>query len=583
MTPGAFRRLRVGGGGDGGDGGWACARVPSELEVGGGREPGDIEEHPSEDALPNSAAEGRLPVLMRREDFKDKERRAGIFQVCQFNLVSMLNAGLACLPFAFSGVGWVLGFSLLFLLWAGHCFTGALLGRCRNIYPGAVSLADLAAYTYGPRAMLATFGLVTTALVFTLAEYVVVMGYSLQIAFVMIERPSLDLAGDTSPFRCAVIYLVFASVLLVPLAQFRTLFPSSILFSTSNVLLVVTLGVWGVSIIREGKMDVMNKGTVWPAISVPHKIGANHFTHVDVQNLSPVFGQALNLLQSVALMSFALSFQIVTLEIIAEMRKPGADYPKSLSISAALQLAGALYVTAIGYWHAGNDSPTFFLAQLLTGPPWAGVVCGICFALSVLVAGALKTTILLRSLQLFIHPQNVDRPSWWARAEWFGLSLAVIAAVFVIAIAMPFYEVLASFIGAACMPAVAFILPSVFYVKTMRKSGRKVHRAEWAAIVVVNVTAIILMTVGVVHTLMQLVMQWERWIESDFRTSGVLKCMTPRQFLFQFTDGQYENVIQTLTQLEALQPEAVEPAGGASGGTSPVFGPPSDSPLGVPG
>merc|ERR1719321_2489339 len=108
----------------------------------------------------------------------------------------MLNSGLACLPFAFSGVGWVLGFSFLFLLWAGHCFTGALLGRCRNIYPGAVSLADLAAYAYGTRAMLATFALVSTAMLFTLAEYVVVMGYSLQIAYVMIVTP----CGGTQRF-----------------------------------------------------------------------------------------------------------------------------------------------------------------------------------------------------------------------------------------------------------------------------------------------------------------------------------------------------------------------------------------------
>jgi amino acid permease len=494
----------------------------------------------------------------------------------------MLNAGLACLPFAFSGVGWVLGFSFLFLLWALHCFTGVLLGRCRNIYPGAVSLADLAAYAYGPRAMLATFTVVTTAMVFILAEYVVVMGYSLQIAFVMIERPGLELGG-TAPFRCAIIYLVFASVFLVPLAQFRTLFPSSMLFCTSNVLLVVTLGVWGVSIITGGQMDVVDESTVWPALAVPHRIGAERYTHVAKGNLPPVLGQTLNLLQSVALMSFALSFQIVTLEIIAEMRKPGADYPRSLSISAALQLAGALYVTAIGYWQSGNDSPTFFLAQLLTGPAWAGVVCGICFALSVLIAAALKTTILLRSLQLFIRPQSVDQPSWRARAEWFGLSMAVIAAVFAISIAMPFYEVLASFIGAACMPAVDFILPSLFYVKAMRNSGRKVHRAEWAAIVVVNAVAFILMTVGVVHTLTQLIAHWERWMGSEFRKQGVLKCMTPKQFLFQFTNGQYESVILARTQLEALRPEAVGPAGAASGESLPIFGPSSDSPLGVPG
>ena len=561
--------------------------MPSELEVGGGREPGDLEEHPSEEALSYSAAQGRLPVLMRREDFKDKERRAGVFQVCHFNLVSMLNAGLASLPFAFSWTGWVLGFSILILLWAGHFFTGALLGRCRNIYPGAVSLADLAAYAYGPRAMLATFALVTTAMVFVLAEYVVVLGYSLQIAYVMIVTPCGGIQSFT--FNCAIIYLVFASALLLPLAQIRTLFPSSPLFFVSNVLLAVTLGVWGGTIVWGGQLEkIRNKGTVWPAVAVQSPIGADHLTAFSAE-LPPVVGEALNLLQSVALMSFALSFQIVTLEIIAEMRKPGADYPKSLSISAALQLAGALYVTAIGYWQAGNDSPTFFLAQLLPGPQWAGIVCGICFALSVLVAGMLKTTILLRSIQLFIRPQSVDRPTWRARAEWFGLSLVLIAAVFAIAIAIPFYEVLASFIGAACMPAVAFVLPSVFYVRTMRKSGRKVPRAEWAAIAVVNAVAFILMTAGVAHTIMNLVVKWNTWIESEFRTEGVLKCMTPRQFLFQFTDGDFEDALIAkegrgwLCPRDSLLPEPAEPAGAASGGASPTFGLPSDSPLGVPG
>jgi len=93
----------------------------------------------------------------------------------------------------------------------------------------------------------------------------------------------------------------------------------------------------------------------------------------------------------------------------------------------------------------------------------------------------------------------------------------------------------------------------------------------------------------VAHTIMNLVVKWNTWIESEFRTEGVLKCMTPRQFLFQFTDGDFEGVLLAkegrgwLCPRDSLPPEPAEPAGAASGGASPTFGLPSDSPLGVPG
>ena len=39
--------------------------------------------------------------------------------------------------------GWILGVLVLVLLWPLNLFTAHLLWRCRNVFPGAISIADL--------------------------------------------------------------------------------------------------------------------------------------------------------------------------------------------------------------------------------------------------------------------------------------------------------------------------------------------------------------------------------------------------------------------------------------------------------
>ena len=50
-----------------------------------------------------------------------------------------------------------------------------------------------------------------------------------------------------------------------------------------------------------------------------------------------------------------------------------------------MQLLAAVYVSAIGYWHAGNDSPSFFLAQLVSRPSWVTVTVSLLYAIHVLI------------------------------------------------------------------------------------------------------------------------------------------------------------------------------------------------------
>ena len=127
--------------------------------------------------------------------------------------------------------------------------------------------------------------------------------------------------------------------------------------------------------------------------------------------------------------------------------------------------------------------------------------------------------------------------------EWSALSIAVVLLVFGIAVAVPFYEVLAAFIGAACMPPVTFTLPTIFYVIAMRKSGRRVPMAEWAAIVLLNLVAAVLMTAGVVHVFIDLVEHWQLWARSEFRGNAIMKCLDGRAFMFQFTDAPFEDTV----------------------------------------
>ena len=70
--------------------------------------------------------------------------------------------------------GWILGILLLAGLWPINMFVGHLLWRCRNVFPGAISVGDLVYYmTKSSWAMYITFFFVNLTILLTLANLMV--------------------------------------------------------------------------------------------------------------------------------------------------------------------------------------------------------------------------------------------------------------------------------------------------------------------------------------------------------------------------------------------------------------------------
>ena len=111
--------------------------------------------------------------------------------------------------------GWILGMFILIFLWPLNLYTAHLLWRCRNVFPGAISIGDLVYYlTRSPVAMYVTVFFVNVTILLTLASQIETS--SANIYWFFSDNPMLD--GE-----CYVIFLVGVCAVLFPLTQLRYL------------------------------------------------------------------------------------------------------------------------------------------------------------------------------------------------------------------------------------------------------------------------------------------------------------------------------------------------------------------------
>ena len=270
-----------------------------------------------------------------REKNKMPPKRTTWWQVTLYIINDVIGAFLILYSSVILGMyGWVLGLLILILMWPLNLYTAHLLWRCRNAFPGAISIGDLVFYvTRSSVAMYFTFAFVNATILLTLASQIDSAAANIYWFF------SSEEGGYSG--KCFAAFLAGAVGLLIPLTQLRYL-SSLTLINVINItcmLVFVCISVYMVCTNGRYEDAVTRVGPNTEAIKAS----------VDVDSLD---GQAAPLL-GIDIIVTGMYYQLIILEIIAEMRHT-KEFPKANYWSSPVILFVAISCAITQYYFQGE-------------------------------------------------------------------------------------------------------------------------------------------------------------------------------------------------------------------------------------
>ena len=159
-------------------------------------------------------------------------RRASWWQVTLYIINDVIGAWLLFYSALILRVyGWILGVGLLLILWPLNLYTAHLLWRCRNAFPGAISIGDLVFYlSRSTIAMYVTFFFVNATILLTLASQIETTAINLYWIF------SADVSANNG--QCYIVFTACVAGAIIPLTQIRYL-SSLTLINIINIVCVL--------------------------------------------------------------------------------------------------------------------------------------------------------------------------------------------------------------------------------------------------------------------------------------------------------------------------------------------------------
>jgi len=412
-----------------------------------------------------------------REKNKMPPKRTTWWQVTLYIINDVIGAFLILYSSVILGMyGWVLGLLILILMWPLNLYTAHLLWRCRNIFPGAISIGDLVFYvTRSSVAMYITFAFVNATILLTLASQIDSAAANIYWFF------SSEEGGYSG--KCFAAFLAGAVGLLIPLTQLRYL-SSLTLINVINItcmLVFVCISVYMVCTNGRYEDAVTRVGPNTEAIKAS----------VDVDSLD---GQAAPLL-GIDIIVTGMYYQLIILEIIAEMRHT-KEFPKANYWSSPVILFVAISCAITQYYFQGeayaleSTSVQQVLTSLFdyenrgrTALAYVGVVC---FSIHMIGCCVIRSVILTRSFHLLINPAVANQQTWRTRLEWLGISVVVLGLAFTLTLFIRFLGLMSILNGLLAL-LTSIALPVVLYILCCkkRKTLGKIPKPEWAVMVLI--------------------------------------------------------------------------------------------------
>lgn len=193
---------------------------------------------------------------------------------------------------------------------------------------------------------------------------------------------------------------------------------------------------------------------------------------------------------------------------MSEMKEPD-HFPRTFVFAGSYQVGMYLLVSCVGYYTKGSSADGI-LVQYLPYGPGLRVAAALLFV-HMIVTYLVKATVVTRAIHLYLSPKRVNSQSLRAKAEWFGISTALLALSFVIGNSVPFFDELTGLIGASVVPLACWNFPIVFYVKSCMVQGIRIPRIEWPLLIFLSALGVTLVCVGTYINAEDIYLRWEEF------------------------------------------------------------------------
>jgi hypothetical protein len=420
--------------------------------------------------------------LQRAQALKMPPQRASWGQVTLYLVNDTIGAWLTLYgAVILSMYGWVAGLLILVLAWPLNLYAAHLLWRCRNVFPGAISLGDLVYYlTRSAFAMYTAFFFVNITILGTLAFQIESAAANIYWFF------SNDL---TSGGHCYVVFLAGVCLIVIPLLQLRYLHNLTFInmVNLSCLLVFVCIMVYMLSV------DGVLPGAV-------QKIGLNEKYLWDSTKLSEDTGDDSVVLFGVEMVFFGYYYQLIVLEIISEMKDP-SEFPKANYWSTPAVIFVAVTCAVSRYYFQGEEvvltdadtdeilhSIFDYGLRVRAAYEYVGMAC---FSIHMIGCCVIRGLILTRSIHLLVHPAAANKRTWKSRFEWTGISVAVMVLAWLITLGINSAGLMTLFLGFLAL-LTSIVLPIALYIQCCRrtKTIKKVPIIEWVLIAFILLLAL---------------------------------------------------------------------------------------------
>ena len=268
------------------------------------------------------------------------------------------------------------------------------------------------------------------------------------------------------------------SLILFPVAQLRTLHSLTWLNMINLVCMLCFVGIFIYFIASPGVAE-----------GAQTRIGINKKALDESIDMSGSMPRPP--LLGVDTMIAAYHYQLLILEIVAEMRNP-REFPKANYWCTPVVLFVTLSCAASRYYFEGETAVlaidrtyNVVLSVFETDVKSLSILAYfamICFTIQMLGSCLVRTIVLIRSCQLLIHPRAAHINSCKARLEWAGISLVILALAWALSLSLR-HAALASLICGTLALLTSLLLPCVLYIICTKQTGKPIPWIEWLMII----------------------------------------------------------------------------------------------------
>jgi len=443
----------------------------------------------SSDQLPSTSSEldsrsttnKSTERMVTRNMYKIPPKKCRWWQVTLYIINDVVGAWLLLYGSLMLGMyGWVLGLIILILVYPANLYTAHLLWRCRNVFPGAISIGDLVYYlSRSPLAMYFVMFIVNFTILLNLSSQIEVAASNIYWFF----SDTQDLING----KCWVAFSTMICVVLLPLTQMRYLHSLTLVNLINMICMVLFLCVSVYMLIDKGVVE----GT--ETHLGPDADAIKGFVASDSENLTgPVLG--------IELVFGAYFYQTIILEIMAEMKDP-AEFPKANYWSTPFVIAVTVTASVTQYYFQGRNEEimdisvqrvlTSLFSHSNTDRSVLAHIAVISFTLHMVGCCVVRSVIITRSVQLILNPKDSHKNSWRARLEWIGISVLVLTLAWTLTLFVNNLGMMSVVLGFLAI-LTSILLPIVLYIVMCKKRAtlKSIPKLECLLMIVIVLFAL---------------------------------------------------------------------------------------------